>query len=548
MTTAIDHLIAQERRRQAGRLWFAGISAAVAAVAAVVLLGLSGWFITGAAIAGVAGLAAAHMFNFLLPSAMIRLLAILRTAFRYLERLQGHQAALGALAAIRPRLFASLAAAPPREALSYSAGEASARFIQDVDAIEGMFIRQSAHVAAAASLVAGVALTALAGWPAALVLTFFAIVAAIAAVHTSRRASAGPAAASREAVGRLKDVVAHMARAAPELRCYGLETWAADRIAVEDEHLTQARHGLARLLGASALIQAALTGAASASVLIVAHQAPAPLAALAVLAAAMTMEGVQALVKSLEQDSDARAAAARLEPVLRHAQSSPSHPRLADPVLYLRDTGITLESGSRLGISGPSGIGKTTQLEQLLALRSPPRGAVLLGGVELADLDPQVARSAFAYAAQDPVLLTGTVRENLRLADPKADDVALWSALFDAGLDERVRRLPSGLDTWLGEGAGQLSGGERRRLAIARALLRPAAWLLLDEPTEGLDAATEAMVLERLDRRLEANGQGLIVVSHRPAPLALCARVLTVTGLGKHDRVLFRARSLEHQA
>ncbi|WP_369061674.1 ATP-binding cassette domain-containing protein [Caulobacter sp. 73W] len=458
MTKAINQLIAQEKRRQAGRLWFAGISAVVAAVAAVVLLGLSGWFITGAAMAGVAGLAAAHMFNFLLPSAMIRLLAILRTAFRYLERLQGHQAALGALAAIRPRLFAGLAAAPPKEALSYSAGEASARFIQDVDAIEGMFIRQSAHVAAAASLVAGVALTALAGWAAALVLILFAAVAAMAAVRTSRRASAGPAVASREAVGRLKDVVAHIASAAPELRCYGLESWAADRIAVEDEHLTQARRGLARLLGASALVQAALTGAAAASVLIVAHQAPAPLAALAVLAAAMTMEGVQALVKSLEQDSDARAAAARLEPVLRHAPSSPNRQWL-DPFLHLSDAGISLKPGSRLGVSGPSGVGKTTLLEQLLALRAPPRGAVMLGGVELADLDPQAARSAFAYAAQDPMLLTGTVRENLRLADPKADDAALWSALNDAGLDERVRRLPSGLDTWLGEGAGQLSGG-----------------------------------------------------------------------------------------
>ncbi|MDG2520250.1 ATP-binding cassette domain-containing protein [Caulobacter segnis] len=548
MKTALDQLIAGERRRQAGRLWFAGLSAVIAAVAAVVLLGISGWFITAAALAGVAGPAASHTFNFLLPSAMIRLLAILRTAFRYLERLQGHQAALGALAAIRPRLFASLAASPPRTALRYSAGEVSARFIQDVDAIEGMFIRLSAHAGAVASLIAGLILTAFAGWRAAFALALFAGLAAGWAWWTNRRAMAAPAAEVRQAVGRLKDVVAHMAASAPELRCYGLEKWAADRVAAEDERQAHSRLGLARVLGASAVIQAALTGLAAASVLLVARNASPPVAALAVLAAAMTMEGVQALVKSLEQDSDARAAAARLEPVLSHAPSPLTHLRLTAPSIELSEARVRLKAGERLGVSGPSGVGKTTLLEQLMAMRSAPRGAIRLGDLEVADLDPQLLRASFAYAGQEPVLLTGTVRENLRLAAPKADDAALWSALFAAGLDERVRRMPSGLDTWLGEGAGQLSGGERRRLTLARALLRPADWLLLDEPTEGLDAATEALVLERLDHRLAASGQGLIVVSHRPAPLALCGQVLAVKGLAEDGRVLFAARVPEHQA
>lgn len=540
MTKVLDQLIAEEKRRQAGLLWLAGVSAAVAAVAAVVLLGISGWFITGAALAGGAGMAAVHLFNFLLPSAMIRLLAILRTAFRYLERLMGHQAALGALAVIRPRVFAGLAAAPPKAALGYSAGEVSARFIQDVDAIEGMFIRQSAHVGAAASLVAGVALTALAGWSTAVVVVVFAILSALAAREAGRRAATGPASEIRSAVGRLKDVVAHMASAAPELRCYGLEGWAADQVAAEDERLIRARRTLARLAGGSAVVQAVLTGVAAVCVLIVARPASTPLAALAVLATAMTMEGVQALVRSLEQDSDARAAAARIEPVLSHAVSPSSRLRLTAPGLELSDADVRLKVGDRLGVGGPSGIGKTTLLEQLMALRDAPRAAIRLGDLELADLDPQVARATFSYAGQDPVLLTGTVRDNLRLAARNADDDALWAALADAALDERVRRLPSGLDTWLGEGAGRLSGGERRRLALARALLRPAAWLLLDEPTEGLDAATEAKVLKGLDRHLAASGQGLIVVSHRPAPLALCGRVLKVSGLDDEGRVMFQ--------
>ncbi|MDO9249371.1 MAG: ATP-binding cassette domain-containing protein, partial [Phenylobacterium sp.] len=99
----------------------------------------------------------------------------------------------------------------------------------------------------------------------------------------------------------------------------------------------------------------------------------------------------------------------------------------------------------------------------------------------------------------------------------------LWDALADAQLDARVRRMPHGLQTWIGDGGEVLSGGERRRLSLARALLRPAPWLLLDEPTEGLDVATEAALVAALDRRLTRTGQGLVVVSHRPAPLTLCA-------------------------
>ena len=124
--------------------------------------------------------------------------------------------------------------------------------------------------------------------------------------------------------------------------------------------------------------------------------------------------------------------------------------------------------------------------------------------------------------------MTGTVAENLRLAAPQADDAALWDALADAQLDARVRRLPEGLATWIGDGGEVLSGGERRRLSLARAYLRPAPWLLLDEPTEGLDRGTEAELVAALDRRLSRTGQGVVIVSHRPAPLTLCQELIDV--------------------
>ena len=196
----------------------------------------------------------------------------------------------------------------------------------------------------------------------------------------------------------------------------------------------------------------------------------------------------------------------------------------------LRFDGRRFEPGTRLGITGPSGCGKTRTLEALVGLRAPPSGRFLVGATPLESVPLGWARPLFAYAPQDARLVTGTVAENLRLASPRADDAALWDALADAQLDARVRRLPEGLATWVGDGGEVLSGGERRRLSLARAYLRSAPWLLLDEPTEGLDRGTETELVAALDRRLSRTGQGVVIVSHRPTPLTLCREFLDVTG------------------
>ena len=159
-------------------------------------------------------------------------------------------------------------------------------------------------------------------------------------------------------------------------------------------------------------------------------------------------------------------------------------------------------------------------------IRRDERLLLMCGGQE----PGPATRPAFAHAPQDATLIAGTVRANLALAGAHPE-AALWDALADAALEARVRALPLGLDTWIGENGERLSGGERRRLSLARALLRDAPWLLLDEPTEGLDATTEALVVRRLDARLERTGQGLILVSHRAAPRALCDQQLPIPAL-----------------
>ena len=563
-TGPLAALVRQQRKRHADGLRLAAISAAIVGAGSVLLLGLSGWFLTGAAIAGATSLAAAQIFNVLLPSAGIRLLAILRTAFRYLERLSGHAAALKALAAIRPRLYASLAAAPPALALALSRGEASARLVQDVDAVETRLIRLSAPWGAGAAVAAGLAMAAPAGWASALVVVL-AVAASVLGVRAlARRLTARTGPAIQQATGALKDALAAYVAAAPELRVYGVQDRAAAEIAAKGARLDDLKRRAVAAAGWAAVLQGAILGLTVAMVLAFAHDAATPLAAMAGLAAAMALEGLSGVGKAFEQEAGADAAAQRLDAVLVHGSVATSVQASTDRT-NLGFGDMTLEPGSRLVLTGPSGCGKTTVLERLLALRSsvslhpdesrdpsglgpldPERNHRLglgpdfrrdegrsrvwlaLDGRPVEALSPATLRAAFAHAPQDAAMIAGTVRANLALAGVHPDE-ALWDALADAAMEARVRALPQGLDTWIGENGERLSGGERRRLALARALLRKAPWLLLDEPTEGLDAATEALVVERLDARLKRTGQGLILVSHRPAPRTLCDRELPIS-------------------
>ncbi|RZJ39873.1 MAG: amino acid ABC transporter ATP-binding/permease protein, partial [Brevundimonas sp.] len=166
----IHGLVEAQRRAQRGRLRLAAVGAATVSVAAVGLLGLSGWFITGAAFAGAAGYAAAQAFNYMMPSAIIRLLAIVRTGARYVERVAGHEAALKALARLRPQLFDAIASAPAERALGLSSGEASARLVQDVDAVQTLFVRRSIPWGLGAGAATAVLLAALASPLAGLIL------------------------------------------------------------------------------------------------------------------------------------------------------------------------------------------------------------------------------------------------------------------------------------------------------------------------------------------------------------------------------------------
>ncbi|CAK7287235.1 thiol reductant ABC exporter subunit CydD [Streptomyces misionensis] len=188
------------------------------------------------------------------------------------------------------------------------------------------------------------------------------------------------------------------------------------------------------------------------------------------------------------------------------------------------EVSFTVEPGETVALVGPSGVGKSTLLHVLLGFVRPTRGRVRIGGVDLAELDPEEWRSRIAWVPQRPHLYAGTVAENVRLARPDADDDAVRRALRDAGALAFVDALPEGAGTVLGEDGAGLSAGQRQRLALARAFLADRPLLVLDEPTAALDGVTEAEVVSAV-RRLAA-GRTVLVVVHRPALLEVADRVV----------------------
>jgi thiol reductant ABC exporter CydD subunit len=201
-----------------------------------------------------------------------------------------------------------------------------------------------------------------------------------------------------------------------------------------------------------------------------------------------------------------------------------TYPDRSEPALA--DVSLTVAAGETLALVGPSGCGKSTLLGALLGLLRPDSGSIRVGGVELSALDLEAWRTRLAWVPQRPHLFDASIADNVRLGRRGASDEEVRAAIADAGLTDVVAGLPAGLDTVLGDRGAGLSAGERQRLALARAFLRDAPLLLLDEPTAGLDGHTELEIVRSIDRL--ARGRTVLLVAHRPALVAMADRVVSL--------------------
>jgi ATP-binding cassette, subfamily C, bacterial CydC len=192
----------------------------------------------------------------------------------------------------------------------------------------------------------------------------------------------------------------------------------------------------------------------------------------------------------------------------------------------LDDVSLTIPQGGSVGIVGSTGSGKTSLCNLVLRFWDFQTGDVLVGGVSIRDLAGESVRSCCAVIAQKTYLFNTSIRENLRLARAEASEAEMAAALGDAGILDEVLAMPDGLDTLVGEAGMHLSGGQARRIAIARAFLKSAPILVLDEPTEGLDAVSERVVVDALRRLMQ--GRTTILVTHRPQALHNIDQILTL--------------------
>ena len=194
----------------------------------------------------------------------------------------------------------------------------------------------------------------------------------------------------------------------------------------------------------------------------------------------------------------------------------------------LREVSFSIPPGTRVGIIGRMGSGKSTIAKLLIGLYHPQSGNVLIDGIDTRQIDPTDLRRNVGYTPQNIVLFSGTMRHNLTMGAPQADDVAMLRAVQLVGLDEHVSRHPLGYDMPVGERGDALSGGQKQAVALARALLSDPPVLLLDEPTSSMDTATEEQFKARLARTLE--GRTLLVVTHRESMLSLVDHLIVIDG------------------
>ena len=509
------------------KLWLGGVAlAALTVLMGMALLGLSGWFITATAIAGLVP-AVALVFDVFMPSAGIRLLAVGRTGARYAERMVTHDATLAVLAALRQKLFLHWARPQAARMLLQRPARLLQRLTSDVDALDNLYLRLLVPACSAlgAALLLALAYGVMRWWLGLLALAWLLLAGwgiALWQGLRSRKAAVRRAMALEAMRAQTVDLVAGqtdllMAGQLPRQMQQVLRS--DERAAAADAQLYGTEAAAVKAYGAVSAITL------SASVLLMAWLMEqgwinAPVAALGILLALSALEPFAALRRGAEQAGRTLLAVRRLGPALV-ASAEPEQDLLQAPEkqavslhqVQLRQLGpvdLEIAPGERVALIGSSGAGKTTLLQ-------------LISG-ELNVQQGQLKAMASSWMTQRTELFQDSLRENLRLAAPEADDAQLWTALEAAGLKNDVMALPQGLDTMLGEGGLGLSGGQSRRLALARLLLSPRSCWLLDEVTEGLDATTAGDVLQRLS--LAAQGRTLIFATHWQREARLADRIV----------------------
>jgi ATP-binding cassette subfamily C protein CydC len=539
-------------RSRTGWLALGGATAAGSALLGLALLLLAGQGVVNTATPG--GIAAASALGGGAALLLLRPLVLLRPAARWAERMVSHAATFRALADLRIWFFRRLAERMPAGIGGRSSGDLLGRLVSDVEALDALYLRAILPAVAALAAVLAAAL-ALVGEPALAALACLPLVLALLLPLALAPAAAGGANEAALAQGRLRAAAVDPLVGLEDTLAANAEARAGAALEREAAALDRGRRAVARrgALGGAAgtlLVQASLLGAVAWG--------------LAAEGAGAAPGGGRGVPARGDRGADGRPPARGRRPgrcrrrrppavrrrghagpggraaagELRRTAGGPRRPLrgrrvrlVGGPPAGFRGFGFGGAGRRRLVVLGASGSGKSSLAALLLKLAAPRAGRLTLGGVDIASLPAEAVRRRVACLTQDARLFDDSIAANLRVAAPGAPDAALWRALDRAGIGELVRALPDGLNTGCGEGGARFSGGQARRLALARVLLSAAPVLVLDEPTAGLDAAAERAFLETLEEATA--GRTVVLLAHRLTGAERPTRVLRWPGGGR---------------
>ncbi|MGM0450494.1 MAG: thiol reductant ABC exporter subunit CydC [Pseudomonadota bacterium] len=530
----------------------AGLALMIATLlAGLGLLALSGWFITATAVTALAWAAGLNAsLNLYIPGGGIRFFALLRTLSRYGERLVNHDVVLRLLADIRVSLFRKLTGMDDRVRRRLGSAQFLNRLISDVSTLDNLYLRQIAppSVALIASLMT-VGLIAVFAPAIALVvlvvLLSWLLLVTVGMAQRTRGLSAAEVTAGEQLRARALEQLEGLA----ELTAAGQLERHQQQLLMEEaaqrrrkERLDQAAVSgqacntlVMQLLVVAVLLLASLAWQSG--------QISGPVMVLIPLAVMALSEGFAPLSVAFARWGATEAAAARLNqqgrtgpspPVPSPVPEVPAHPALTwshvsvaqgTPPVF-RDFSLSLAPGERLVITGASGSGKSTLASLAARLTAPDEGRVLADGHDSAAFPLEDWRQCVGVLTQDAHLFNESIAANLRVGNPAATESQLWRMLEAVDLVALVTSLEHGLETRLGEGGGLFSGGEGRRLALARVLLRHTPVLILDEPFTGLDEATAVRVWKAIQPWL--NGRSVVLMLHDSMPFIEADRVISL--------------------
>lgn len=545
--------------------WLLTLGVALAIVtllASIGLLTLSGWFLSASAVVGVAGV---YSFNYMLPAAGVRGAAIIRTAGRYFERLVSHDATFRVLEHLRVFAFSKLLPLSPAGLARFRQGELLNRLVADVDTLDHLYLRVISPLVGALVVIAVVTL-GLSWLDVTLALTLGGIMLGTLLLLPPLfyRAGKPTGEALTHYRASYRQQLTAWLQGQAELTLFGASDRYRDEMEASELAWHEAQRRQAGLTALSQAVMLLISGVAVVLMLWMAaggvggNDAPGALIALFVFCALAAFEALAPVTGAFQHLGQVIASARRVTQIVEQkpdvtfpdaSQSAPENVALAlNDVAFrypgqtepaLRGITLDISAGEHVALLGRTGCGKSTLLQLLTRAWDVSTGAITLNGERIETFSEAALRAAMSVVPQRVHLFSATLRDNLLLAAPEARDEALRAVLERVGLEKLLEG--SGLNAWLGEGGRQLSGGELRRLAIARALLHNAPLLLLDEPTEGLDAETEKQILDLLAE--VAKEKTMLMVTHRLQGLMRFDRIIVMDNgeiieQGKHAELM----------